>query len=82
MRGTWLVNGVTERGLREVGAWPDRADQLATHLIAALAEAAECEPEPDRRSRLRTAASGVAGVGRDVLTEVIASYMAKVTGAA
>ncbi|MFD1533111.1 hypothetical protein [Pseudonocardia aurantiaca] len=32
---------VTERGLRETGAWPDRADQLAAELIAALAEAAE-----------------------------------------
>ncbi|HTF54330.1 MAG TPA: hypothetical protein VK735_43370 [Pseudonocardia sp.] len=25
------VTGVTERGLRESGAWPERADQLASH---------------------------------------------------
>jgi hypothetical protein len=79
--GTWAISGVTERGLREAGVWPDRADHLAAQLIAALTEAADREPEPERRSKLRAAASGVAGVGRDVLTEVLASYAAKVTGA-
>jgi hypothetical protein len=47
------VMGVTERGLRESGAWPERADQLAAQLIAALAEAAEREPEPAKKSKLR-----------------------------
>jgi hypothetical protein len=47
------VMGVTERGLRESGAWPERADQLAAQLIAALAEAAEREPEPAKQSKLR-----------------------------
>jgi DNA-binding Lrp family transcriptional regulator len=72
--GNWIVAGVAERGLREVGAWPDRADQLAAQLIAALAEAAEREPEPEKKSGLRTAATGV---GRDVLTDVLAAYMAR-----
>src|SRR4051794_36926367 len=42
--GAWFVTGVTERGLRESGAWPT-ADQLAERVVAALDNAAEREPE-------------------------------------
>jgi hypothetical protein len=61
--GTFTVNDVIERGLRHAGAWPDDATRLAEQIIAALAEAAENEPEPVRRGRLQRAAGGVAGVG-------------------
>ena len=55
--GTFTVSGVTERGLRHAGAWPDDATRLAEQIIAALAEAAENEPEPERRGRLQRAAA-------------------------
>lgn len=80
MGGYWTVLGVTERGLRESHAWPDHAEQLAAQLIAGLAEAAENEPEPEKRSKLRKAASGMAEVGQKTLTDVIASYLAKMSG--
>ena len=77
----YVVERVTGDGLRESRAWPDRADRLAEVVIAALAEAAENEPIPEKRSKLKTAASGAAGVGKDVMTEVVAAYLARVTGA-
>ncbi|MBC3189492.1 hypothetical protein H7X46_00210 [Pseudonocardia sp. C8] len=75
-----LISGVTERGLVRSGAWPSDADRLADQIIAALAEAAENEPEPERRSRLQRAASGVAGVGRDVLAETLAAIATRSMG--
>ena len=80
LSGDWVVKGVTERGLRESGVWPAPADQVAAQLIAALTQAAEDESEPEKRSKLRGAAASVAGIGKDVLTEVIASYAAKMAG--
>jgi hypothetical protein len=50
--GTFAVSGVTERGLRHAGAWSEDATRLAEQVIAALAEAAENEPEPERRGRI------------------------------
>jgi hypothetical protein len=39
----------------------------ADGIIRALLEAAEREPDQERRSRLRATAEGLAGFGRDVL---------------
>jgi hypothetical protein len=78
--GTFTVSGVTERGLRYAGAWPYDATRLAEQIIAALAEAAENEPEPERRGRLQRAVGGVAGVGRDVFAKVLAAVIARSAG--
>ncbi len=77
--GAWFVTGVTERGLRESGAWPT-ADQLAERVVSALDEAAEREPEPDKRSKLRGLATGLGGAGRDVLVDVMAAVAVKSAG--
>lgn len=79
--GDWVVSAVTERGLREVGAWPS-PDQLTARLVAALDDAAEREPEPAKRSKLRRAATVLGEIGQKGLTEIIASYAAKMSGAA
>jgi hypothetical protein len=60
--------------------WPDDAEHLAERIMAALTEAAEQEPEAEKRGRLRRAAGSVGEVGRDVFAEVLASVITKSAG--
>jgi hypothetical protein len=78
--GEYLIKRTTERGLRAASAWPDDAERLASKLIEALADAAENEPEPEKRGKIRAAAKSVAGMGKDVLTDVLATALMKSTG--
>jgi hypothetical protein len=64
------VVGVSERARRELGAWP-AADSLVDELAAALARAADAEQEPEKKTRLRAVADGLAGVARDIAVGVI-----------
>lgn len=74
------IKGVTERALREVGAWPDDAALLADRILAVLAERAEHEPEPEKRSKLQTGLKGVGGMTRDVFIDVLGAALAKSAG--
>jgi len=65
------VMAVSERARRELGTWPSPAS-LVDELAAALALAADKEIEPERKSRLRAAADGLAGMARDIAVGVIA----------
>lgn len=73
------VRWVTERGLREVGAWPT-AESLTARLIAGLDEAAERESDPESRRRLRETARYLAGAARDVVVDVAATFVARSAG--
>jgi len=53
--GGGYIDAVSERARRELGSWPS-ADSLLEQLVVALRTAADEEPEPDRKSRLRSAA--------------------------
>jgi hypothetical protein len=70
------VQGVTEHGLRAVGAWPDDAELLADQLLAVLAERAKDEPEPEKRSKL----AALGGIGRDVVVSVVSTTLARLMG--
>ncbi|MGH4015244.1 MAG: hypothetical protein ACRDSL_15240 [Pseudonocardiaceae bacterium] len=74
------IRGVTERALREVGAWPDNAELLADRVLAVLAEGAEHEPEPEKRSKLQAGLRGVGGMTRDVFVDVLGAALAKSAG--
>lgn len=76
------VTGVTERALRAVGAWPDDAELLADRILTVLAEGAENELEPEKRSKLKAGLRGFGGMTREVLVEVLGAALAKSTGAA
>lgn len=65
-----MVSGVTAEARRVVGQW-QTPDAVTDRLLAALNEAAEHEEDPAKRSRLRSAADAVTGIGRDVLVNVI-----------
>jgi hypothetical protein len=79
--GSVMIQGTTERALRETGAWPSNAAHLADGLMEALEEAAEQEPEPEKKSKLKNAAKGVANIGKEAFTDIVASYLAKMSGA-
>lgn len=66
-----FVRSVSERTRRELGTWPS-PESLVDALAEALARAADAEPEPERKSRLRAAADGLAGMARDVAVGVLA----------
>jgi superfamily II DNA helicase RecQ len=70
-----LVNRVTSEARRAVGQWPS-AESLSDQLLAALGEAAEREPDADRKSKLRSAAQTLGGAGRDVLVAVVSTVIA------
>jgi hypothetical protein len=74
------VTGVSERARRAVGQWPN-GEQLAEELIRKLETAAEQEPDPSRKSKLRQAAQVLAGTARDVFVEVAGVVIARTMGA-
>lgn len=74
-----FVPSVTERGRREVGAWPT-AESLADQLARAFADAADREADPERKSALRSMADGLMGAGRTVAIELLSAYAKKQAG--
>jgi hypothetical protein len=74
--GGW-VSGVSERARRELGAWPS-ADALVDQFAAALRRAADDEPEPERKGRLRQAADVLGGMARDEAVSVVSAKIGHV----
>jgi hypothetical protein len=67
-----VVDGVGERARRELGTWPT-SENVVDEIVRALQRAAETEPEPERRTRLRTIADGLGGFARDVAVGVVST---------
>jgi hypothetical protein len=74
-----LVWGVTDDARRAVGQWPS-PDVWVDRLVQALREAAEREPDPERRSRLRAMAEGLGGFARDVAVGVLSGGITQSMG--
>lgn len=68
------IAGVTERARRAVGQWPT-AETLVGRLVAGFNAAAEQEPDPVRKKRLREAAGVLGETTRGVAIEVIAKVL-------
>jgi hypothetical protein len=68
------IAGVTDAARRAVGQWPESA---ADGIIRGLLEAADREPDPTKRTRLRAAADVLGGFARDLLVNVIANVATK-----
>jgi hypothetical protein len=77
--GSWFAKGVTPEARRAVGQWPT-ADSLITRLVDGFNAAAEREPDPERKSRLRAIASGLGGSVRDVAVDIVARVIEHRTG--
>jgi hypothetical protein len=74
----WFVKEITERGRRTVGLWP--TGESVDALVDALRQAEAATDDPEEKSALRRAAGAVLGVGRDVMTDVMAAVIAKQMG--
>ncbi len=68
--GPHRILGVTDAARRAVGQWPS-AETWADRIVQALLDAADQEPDEAKRSRLRSAAESLGGLGRDVLVGVL-----------
>lgn len=64
---------------RAVGAWPT-AETIADRLITALDEAAEREPDPERKGWLRKSAAYLGNAGRDLAVEIGATAINRQMG--
>jgi hypothetical protein len=73
------IMGVTDEARQAVGQWPS-PELWADRIIQALREAADREPDPARKSRLRATAEGLASFGRDVLVGVMSGGITQSMG--
>ena len=78
--GTWHVSGVSGEARRLVGQWPT-AEQFVDEVAQRLQAAADEEPDPERRSRLRELASSAGDVARGVFVDVTSAVISRQMGA-
>jgi hypothetical protein len=73
------IHSVTERAYRAVGAWPT-AEGLTDRITAAFADAADAEPDPEQKSKLKSTAAWLGGAGRSVVLDVVMKLVEHQTG--
>jgi hypothetical protein len=71
---SWNVGAVSAEARRAVGQWPT-AESLITRLAEGFATAADREPDPEKKSRLRTVAGTLGGAGRDIAVQVASAVV-------
>lgn len=76
---TITVHEVYPAGRRAAGQWPT-AELVAQQLVAGLEQAAEAEPDPEKKSRLKQTAVFLGSSGKDLLINIAASVIAKSAG--
>jgi hypothetical protein len=77
--GPHRILRVTDQARRAVGQWPS-ADTIVDRLVQGLIDAADQEPDEQKKSRLRSVAEGLGGFARDVAVGVISSVATKPLG--
>lgn len=75
----WFIMKVTAAARRAVGQWPT-PESLVEQLAAAFGEAADTEPDAEKKGRLRQVAGFLTSAGRDVATEVVSKVILHSTG--
>lgn len=70
-----FFRGLTERGRRAVGLWP--SGETVDALMEALRQAEASTDDPEEKGAIRRAAGALMGVGRDVMTDVMAAVISK-----
>jgi hypothetical protein len=76
-----VVDQPTGEARRRLGLWPT-PELLADRLVAALAQAAEREPNEERRGLLKRTAEWLGSAGRDVAVDVAAAVISRQVGGA
>jgi hypothetical protein len=73
------VRAISPEARRAVGQWPS-PDVWVDRLVQALREAAEREPDPEKKGRLRAMAEGLGGFARDVAVGVLSGGITQSMG--
>ena len=74
-----MIGAPTGHARRAVGAWPT-AETIADRLVSALHEAADREPDPERKGWLSKTAAYLGNVGRDLAVEIGATAINRQMG--
>ncbi|WP_347350673.1 hypothetical protein [Intrasporangium sp.] len=74
-----FIGAPTGHARRAVGAWPT-AETIADRLVKALDEAADREPDPERKGWLSKTASYLGHAGRDLAVEIGATAINRQMG--
>lgn len=74
----FLTSGITERGRRAAGLWPD--GESVDALVDALRQAEEATDDPEEKNLIRRAAGAVGSISKSVMTDVLAAYVRQQTG--
>jgi hypothetical protein len=72
----------TEKGLQESSGWPAPGASAQVDLLLQLLDEriADASTPEEEKGRLRRAREAIGGLGREVLAEVLAAYVARVGG--
>jgi hypothetical protein len=73
------IMGITDEARQVVGQWPS-PEVWVERLVQALREAAEREPDPEKKGRLRAMAEGLGGFARDVAVGVMSGGITQSMG--
>lgn len=74
-----MIGAPTGHARRAVGAWPT-AETIADRLVSALDEAADREPDPERKGWLSKTAAYLGNAGRDLAVEIGATAINRQMG--
>ena len=61
--------GLLERGLREVGVWPN--EDVGSTFVTVMDERIELASDPEQRSRLKSLRDAALGVGQEIVAGVL-----------
>jgi hypothetical protein len=78
-KNRWCITEVTPEARRAVGQWPTPENVVAS-LAVAFDTAAEQEPDPVRKGKLRSIGSFLADTGKDLAAEIVAKVITRQTG--
>ena len=70
----WFVTSVTPTARRAVGQWPT-GENLIERLAAGISRAAEEEPDPEQKRRLKTVARELGGAAKTIAINVASEIL-------
>ena len=76
------IQGVTEKGLQAIGAYPASDEERAQALLAAIDRAADEAPTAEERSTLQAMRSTLGGLSLNTASGLATLLIAKLTGLA
>jgi hypothetical protein len=71
---SWFVGSITPDARRAVGQWPT-GESLIDQLAAGISQAAEREPDPEQKTRLRAVARELAGAAKTIAVNVASEML-------